>query len=215
MIEDFIDQEKEAAEKAAKATARQCSFPNSTSWTPGPTTYLREGFVRLDITRQDSGSCFPLEVDGGLSSIYVKIPEGDDTPQLPATVRIKAAEILPKSDTIKPVKGTVLGREVEGKNIAYDGVRWNIDNPREENFNPLARAKLCEMQAMPAASHKLELLLRCRDIDLDVEFINPPDDIDSKQIAVLRRLLQKLGAVDPDAGYVELARAEISSKGVK
>jgi hypothetical protein len=223
--DDFIDQAKKTLESAEKsrgaddaACATAANHTATADWTPGATVYpFGDGFVRLVILPQPAGRRFPLDVTGGLSTHFLKIPEGDGTPQLPANVRVKKAEILHLSQTLEPIDDTILGKktESESENLTYDGVRWNIDNPREENFNPLDNARLCEMRAVRGGPHELELLLRCREIDLEIEFINPPPDVSATDLAIIRRMLQKLGAKDPDADYVELARARISSKGKK
>ncbi len=206
---DFVD--REGVRAAQIRRDHDCKCSKRSRWLPTEPRYLREGWVSFLIAPQADVENLPLDVSVRLSSIYVKIPEGAGTPQLPATVWIKAGEILLRSPTSQPVPETILGGAFQRADlITHDGVRWNFEYPRGANEHQLDKARLCELRLHGAGPHRVELTLRCRDLDLEVEFIDLPPDVDTRSAAILARLIQKMGVREPDADYIALATAGIA-----
>lgn len=204
---DFFD----LIPKGKKRAGRFGKGAPTGKWVPGAPTYPRKGQASFILEPQNAGDDLSLEVSIRLTSHYVKIPEGDGTPQLPAYVWVNAGEILMAHPTSRPVPESVLGSKFKPiELVTHDGVRWNFDNPRGANEHPLDKARLCQMRLNGAGPHRIAFTLRCRDLDLDVDFINPPAGVDSRNLATVRRLMQKWGLGDAD--YVELATADIELK---
>ena len=184
--------------------------PPSTApgWQPTPTWHLREDLARLYIEPQPAAGSldrFTLAASIALSSIYLKIPETPDSPPLALTIRPTAVDLVPHEQNVQPIPGTVTGRDKKLANVTYRGI-WHIKNPKKQNYDSVVGAPLCEMRLLSNGPYAVDLVLRCRDIDLEVEFFNPPADIGQKQFAVLRRVLQRLDCETPEAEYVDLAR---------
>lgn len=177
-------------------------------WQPDAPWYLREDFARLDVEPQPSGARsdrFTLAVSLRLDQIYMKIAAGEASPRLAVTVRATMVEIMPYEENVQPVPGTILGRDRKFTNVTH-GVGWRIANPVGQNDNPLAGSALCDMRLRGDGPHGVLLTLRCRDVDLGVEIHDPPAGVTAKDLAVLRRVLQRMDCGDPDAEYIELAR---------
>jgi hypothetical protein len=177
------------------------------SWQPDPPWYLREDFARLDVHPHTGAPTdrFTLRVSVALPRVYLTIPETADSPRLRVFVRPLEAELLPRQENVQPEPRTVAGRDKECKNVTYAGL-WRITNPAGLNENPLTGTALCDMRLLGDGPHGVVLVLRCKDIDLDITIHDPPPDVSGKQIAALRRVLQRMDCAGPEAEYVELAR---------
>lgn len=181
---------------------------------PGKMRQLQDDFVSLHIMEQylNADRSFLLEIMLNLPRIHRPRPEDDAEPdELRFTATVTALQIVPyfRAGGVQPIKGTILGQSAEADGVKYDGI-WSLDHPKGRNDNPLAEAVLCEMRATGQGPYRVELVVRCLDTDIDIELRDPPKGVNSKQKAVVRRVLQQLGA--KANGMVELVRADIASK---
>jgi len=116
--------------------------------------------------------------------------------------------MIPYEKNMQPIFGTVVGRDKKVANVDYRGF-WHILNPKGQNADTVAGLPMCDMRLLENGPYSVELELRCKDTDLDIEFGNLPPDVSEKQLAVLRRVLQRLGCPDDQAEYINLSSAEI------
>ena len=177
-------------------------------WQPEPPWFLFSNFAKLyvDPPKPDGpADRVTLTVSVSLPKLYLAIPETDDSPSLRVFARPKAAELVPDGQNMQPVAGTIAGQDKPLDNVTYDGC-WQIANPEGQNANPLAGAALCDMKLVRGGPFRVGLTLQCKDLDLAIDIHNPPPDVSGKDIAVLRRVLQRMGCDDPDAAYVVLAK---------
>ena len=176
------------------------------SWLQLQNSAWRADFATLTIhAAPDAGAHFPLKVTTSFSAIDLKIPATATTPAARAKISVKAADLLPVFTGAEMVTGTVAGRDRKPAPVAFD-TTFKFKLKKGQNAPPLLEEPLCDVQANGHGPHAVELVMRCKDTDLHVEWLQKFDDIDRAQEVMLERLLQ-LMQIGEDGVILELARA--------
>ncbi len=204
--------------------ARRTGTP-AAAWVPREPFVLRDGLGRLYVHHTTPGenqntanaNVVPLEVTAEAGRVYLRIPETDDTPQVDATFAVTAAEIaVVRELNVTPRPRTTLGTpDKPHANVSFAS-SWHLKVPLASDGLPggivLAGETLREYSIRDGVPYGVRLELRCRDVDLKPTGVPTLPDIDSKQRAMLHRVLQRDGA-DPDSGMLTLAGAELYRPG--